>query len=424
MIIWIFIISFLVLIMLRLPIAYCLGLSSVIYLVGEGISLKAVPQMMASTFDSFVLLAIPLFMLSGELMNNGGVTDRMYDFAQKLVGHIRGGLAHVNVLGSMIFAGMSGSAVADAAGLGNMEIKAMTDRGFDPDFSAAVTAASSTVGPVIPPSIPFVLYGSMAGVSVGALFLGGFIPGLLMGIAMMIACYIISVKRNYPRDKRATFKEIAKATLKAIPSLTTPLIIIGGIMSGICTPTEAAMVAVIYAIILGFIYKELNFIKLKEIFLKVCINSASTMIIVSTAMVFAWILGYSGVTQSLADGLLSITHNKYVMFLLLNIILIIVGCFMDTIAALLVIVPILVPVCQAVGIDLVQFGVVVTLNLMIGLITPPVGVCLYVVARAADISFERVVKATFPFMLVLTAVLLLISYVPCLVTWLPGVFIK
>jgi C4-dicarboxylate transporter DctM subunit len=424
MIIWIFIISFLVLIMLRLPIAYCLGLSSVIYLVGEGISLKAVPQMMASTFDSFVLLAIPLFMLSGELMNNGGVTDRMYDFAQKLVGHIRGGLAHVNVLGSMIFAGMSGSAVADAAGLGNMEIKAMTDRGFDPDFSAAVTAASSTVGPVIPPSIPFVLYGSMAGVSVGALFLGGFIPGLLMGIAMMIACYFISVKRNYPRDKRATFKEIAKATLKAIPSLTTPLIIIGGIMSGICTPTEAAMVAVIYAIILGFIYKELNFIKLKEIFLKVCVNSASTMIIVSTAMVFAWILGYSGVTQSLADGLLSITHNKYVMFLLLNIILLIVGCFMDTIAALLVIVPILVPVCQAVGIDLVQFGVVVTLNLMIGLITPPVGVCLYVVARAADISFERVVKATFPFMLVLTAVLLLISYVPCLVTWLPGVFIK
>jgi tripartite ATP-independent transporter DctM subunit len=410
--------------MLRLPIAYCLGLSSVIYLVGEGISLKAVPQMMASTFDSFVLLAIPLFMLSGELMNNGGVTDRMYDFAQKLVGHIRGGLAHVNVLGSMIFAGMSGSAVADAAGLGNMEIKAMTDRGFDPDFSAAVTAASSTVGPVIPPSIPFVLYGSMAGVSVGALFLGGFIPGLLMGIAMMIACYFISVKRNYPRDKRATFKEIAKATLKAIPSLTTPLIIIGGIMSGICTPTEAAMVAVIYAIILGFIYKELNFIKLKEIFLKVCVNSASTMIIVSTAMVFAWILGYSGVTQSLADGLLSITHNKYVMFLLLNIILLIVGCFMDTIAALLVIVPILVPVCQAVGIDLVQFGVVVTLNLMIGLITPPVGVCLYVVARAADISFERVVKATFPFMLVLTAVLLLISYVPCLVTWLPGVFIK
>lgn len=424
MIIWIFIISFLVLIMLRLPIAYCLGLSSVIYLVGEGISLKAVPQMMASTFDSFVLLAIPLFMLSGELMNNGGVTDRMYDFAQKLVGHIRGGLAHVNVLGSMIFAGMSGSAVADAAGLGNMEIKAMTDRGFDPDFSAAVTAASSTVGPVIPPSIPFVLYGSMAGVSVGALFLGGFIPGLLMGIAMMIACYFISVKRNYPRDKRATFKEIAKATLKAIPSLTTPLIIIGGIMSGICTPTEAAMVAVIYAIILGFIYKELNFIKLKEIFLKVCVNSASTMIIVSTAMVFAWILGYSGVTQSLADGLLSITHNKYVMFLLLNIILLIVGCFMDTIAALLVIVPILVPVCQAVGIDLVQFGVVVTLNLMIGLITPPVGVCLYVVARAADISFERVVKATFPFMMVLIGVLLLISYVPCLVTWLPGVFIK
>lgn len=394
------------------------------YLLASGISLKVIPQIMTSTFESFVLVAIPLFMLSGELMNNGGITDRMYGFAKKLVGHIRGGLAQVNVVGSMIFAGMSGSAVADAAGLGLMEIKAMIDEGFDPDFSAAITAASSTVGPIIPPSIPFVLYGSMAGVSIGGLFLGGTIPGLLMGLVMMVTSYFISIKRNYPKSERATFKELVVATGRALPSLLTPVIIVGGIIFGICTPTEAAAVAVVYAFVLSLIYRELTLASLKKVFLSVAQNAASIMIIVSTAMVFGWILGYEGFAQSLANGIFNITHNKYLILLILNGILVIVGCFMDTTAAMLVVVPMLVPVCQAVGIDLIHFGVMATLNLMVGLITPPVGVCLYVATRAANISFERMVKAIMPFILALIGALLLVAYVPSLVTYLPNLLLK
>jgi tripartite ATP-independent transporter DctM subunit len=421
MVMWLFFISFLVLIVLRFPIAYALGVSSVIYFVGEGVSLKVIPQIMTSTFDSFVLLAVPLFMLAGELMNSGGITDRLFNFANKLVGHVKGGLAHVNVVASMIFAGMTGSAVSDAAGLGVIEIKAMLDEGFDPDFSAAVTAASSTIGPVIPPSIPFVLYGSMAGVSVGGLFLGGAIPGVIMGLALMIFCYLISIKRNYPCHKRTVIKELARSFLTALPPLMTPIIIIGGILGGIFTPTEAAVVAVVYALVLGiFIYKELNFEKIGEILLKVAKNTASIMIIVSLATVFGWVLSYQGFTQTISQGLLGITHNKFLILLLINLILLIVGCFMETIAALLIVVPMFVPVCQAVGIDLLQFGVITTLNLMIGLITPPVGVNLYVVSRVANVAFERTVKAIWPFVIVLFGVLMLISYVPSLVTYLPS----
>jgi tripartite ATP-independent transporter DctM subunit len=418
---WLFFISFLGLIVLRFPIAYALGVSSVIYFVGAGVSLKVIPQIMTSAFDSFVLLAVPLFMLAGELMNSGGITDRLFSFANKWVGHIKGGLAHVNIVASMIFAGMTGSAVSDAAGLGVIEIKAMLDEGFDSDFSAAVTAASSTIGPIIPPSIPFVLYGSMAGVSVGGLFLGGAIPGLIMGLALMIFCYFISIKRNYPCHKRPTIKELAKSFITAFPPLMTPIIIIGGILGGIFTPTEAAVVAVVYALILGiFVYKELNFKKIGEILLKVAKNTASIMIIVSLAAVFGWVLSYQGFTQTISQGLLSLTHNRLLILLLINLVLLIVGCFMETIAALLIVVPMFVPVCQAVGIDLLQFGVIATLNLMIGLITPPVGVNLYVVSRVTNVAFERTVKAIWPFILVLFGVLMLISYVPSFVTYLPS----
>jgi C4-dicarboxylate transporter DctM subunit len=421
MVMWLFFISFLGLIVLRFPIAYALGVSSVIYFVGEGVSLKVIPQIMTSTFDSFVLLAVPLFMLAGELMNSGGITDRLFNFANKLVGHIKGGLAHVNIVASMIFAGMTGSAVSDAAGLGVIEIKAMLDEGFDPDFSAAVTAASSTIGPIIPPSIPFVLYGSMAGVSVGGLFLGGALPGVIMGFVLMVLCYFISIKRNYPCHKRPILKELVKSLLIAFPPLMTPVIIIGGILGGIFTPTEAAVIAVIYALVLGiFVYKALDFKAICAILLKVGKNTASIMIIVSLAAVFGWILSYQGFTQTISQGLLGITHNKLLILLFINLILLIVGCFMETIAALLIIVPMFVPVCQTVGIDLIQFGVIATLNLMIGIITPPVGVNLYVVSRIINITFERTVKAIWPFILVLFGVLMLISYVPSLVTYLPS----
>jgi len=388
--------------------------------VGSDITLQVIPQMMITTFDSFVLLAIPLFMLAGQLMNSGGITDKIFSFANKLIGHMKGGLSHVNVVASMIFAGMSGSAVADAAGLGQIEIKAMVEEGFDPDFSAAITAASSTIGPIIPPSIPFVIYGSMTGTSIGALFVAGAIPGLLMGLSLMFICYIISVKRGYPSHKRASIKEIAISFIKAVPSLLTPIIIIGGILFGVFTPTEAAAVAVVYALILGIlIYKEIKLRDLLGILLDVGKNTASIMFIVSTATVFGWILTYQGIPQRLAVLLLSITQNIYLILLIINLLLLLVGCFMETIAAQLVLIPVLVPIIDILGIDRLQFGVIITLNLMIGLITPPVGVCLYVVSNIAKIPFERVVKATLPFILVLIIVLMLITYVPGISTFLP-----
>ena len=425
MIEWIFFLSFIAFIIIRLPIGFALGFSSLIYLVGSDITLQVIPQIMITTFDSFVLLAIPLFMLAGQLMNSGGITDKIFSFANKLVGHIKGGLSHVNVVASMIFAGMSGSAVADAAGLGQIEIKAMVEEGFDPDFSAAITAASSTIGPIIPPSIPFVIYGSLTGTSIGALFIAGAIPGLLMGLFLMFTCYIISVKRGYPSHKRASIKELAISFIKAVPSLLTPIIIIGGILFGVFTPTEAAAVAVIYALILGIlIYKEIKLRDLLGILLDVGKNIASIMFIVSTATVFGWILTYQGIPQRIADLLLSITHNIYLILLLINLLLLLVGCFMETIAAQLVLIPVLVPIIDTLGIDRVQFGVIITLNLMIGLITPPVGVCLYIVSNIAKISFERTVKATLPFVLVLIIVLMLITYIPSISTFLPKLLLN
>ncbi|HPU61754.1 MAG TPA: TRAP transporter large permease [Bacillota bacterium] len=418
---FILIAAFLLMIVLGFPIAFALGLSSLLYMVINGIPLLVIPQVIASAFESFPLMAIPLFMLAGQLMNSGGITNRIFKFANYLVGHIPGGLGHVNVVASMIFAGMSGSAVADSAGLGSIEIEAMVNEGFDPDFSAAITAASSTIGPVIPPSIPMVLYGSLAGVSVGKLFIGGIIPGVLMGVALMIGCYIQAIRFNYPRHPRVGPRTIAKSFISAAPSLATPAIIIGGIMTGVFTPTEAAGVAVVYALILGiFIYKELTWRDFLRNLLDVGRSTTSIMLIVSMASVFGWVLAYEMIPQQVASAILSYTTNPYAVLFLINIILLIAGCFMETIAIILVLVPMLVPVVNAVGIDLLHFGLVVVLNVMIGLITPPVGVCLYVVADLARISFERVMKATLPFLIILIIVLFIVTYVPSIVTWLPN----
>lgn len=425
MINWIFIGSFLLFLILRLPIAFCLGASSLIFLLGTGTSLRVIPQVMATTFDSFVLLAIPLFMMAGELMNSGGITKRLFGFASKLVGHITGGLGHVNIVANMIMAGMSGSAVADASGVGAIAIKTMEEEGFDIDFSAAITAAASTIGPIIPPSVPFVVYAATSGVSVGGLFAGGAIPGVMMGLSLMVAVYFISKKRNYPRHKRATLREIFFAFLRALPPLFTPILILGGILGGIFTPTEAAGIAVFYALILGlFIYRELTLPKLVNVFLEISKNAAAIMIIISMSSVFAYILAYQGIAQSAAEALLEVTRNKYLILLVINILLLIVGCFMEPMSTLLVLVPMLLPVVDAVGIDRLHFGVVAVLNLMIGLLTPPVGVCLYVVAKIAGISFERTVKAVWPFILTLALVLAIITYVPQIVLYLPKMLIK
>ena len=420
---WLFIVVFLFLLVFRVPIAFALGLSSVVYFMMNGMPLTTIPQIMITPFDSFPILAVPLFMLAGELMNTGGVSHRLYNFAKVLVGHIPGSLGHVNVIGSMIFAGMSGSAVADAAGLGAVEIHEMIAEGFDPDFSAAVTAASSTVGPIIPPSIPFVIYGSMAGVSVGALFAGGAIPGTIMGLSMLPVVYVIARKRSYKIYKRATLGDLGRAIQSAFLPLLTPVILMGGILSGIVTPTEAAVLAVLYALILGcFVYREYNISQLFRIFSQVGRSTGAVIFILTTASVFGWILAYEGVPGIVAKTLFEITRNKYLLLLILNILFLMLGCFMDTITILLVMVPMVLPTVKEARIDLVHFGVFLTLNLMIGLLTPPVGMCSYIVADLAKISFERVVKATIPFMVILILVLMIITYIPSTVTWLPSLF--
>ena len=420
---WLFIVVFLFLLVFRVPIAFALGLSSVVYFMMNGMPLTTIPQIMITPFDSFPILAVPLFMLAGELMNTGGVSHRLYNFAKVLVGHIPGSLGHVNVIGSMIFAGMSGSAVADAAGLGAVEIHEMIAEGFDPDFSAAVTAASSTVGPIIPPSIPFVIYGSMAGVSVGALFAGGAIPGTIMGLSMLPVVYVIARKRSYKIYKRATLGDLGRAIQSAFLPLLTPVILMGGILSGIVTPTEAAVLAVVYALILGcFVYREYNISQLFRIFSQVGRSTGTVIFILTTASVFGWILAYEGVPGIVAKTLFEITRNKYLLLLILNILFLMLGCFMDTITILLVMVPMVLPTVKEARIDLVHFGVFLTLNLMVGMLTPPVGMCSYIVADLAKISFERVFKATIPFMIILILVLMLITYIPSTVTWLPSLF--
>ncbi len=417
----IFIFSFLFFLVIRVPIGIALLGSSLIFLIGADISLQVIPQVMAATFNSFVLLAIPLFMIAGELMNTGGVTHRLFNFAQSLVGHIPGSLSHVNVVASMIFAGMTGSAVADCAGLGVIEMKAMKDAGYDTEYSAAITAASSTIGPIIPPSISLVLYGSLTGTSIGALFLGGVVPGVLMGSSLLVAGYIISVKRNYPRSGRMNWGQRARAFVVAFPAILTPLIILGGILGGIFTPTEAAAIAVFYAAVLGMVaYREISVYAFSRSLLSVAKNISTIMLIVSSAAVFGWILAYVGIPNRVAEMLLTMSSNKYVILVVLNIFLLFVGCFMESIAIILILVPMLMPVIDGVGIDRAHFGVIMAINIAIGLITPPVGVCLYIVANIGKISFERVVRSVTPFLIALLIALGFISYFPPLVLWLPG----
>ncbi len=418
-----FLIVFAVLMVIRIPIAFCLGISCAFYFITTGNPLITLPQMMLSTFDSFTLLAIPLFMLAGHLMNSGGVTNRLFGFAKKLVGHIPGSLGQVNVVASLIFAGMSGSATADAAGLGTIEIEAMKKENYPPAFSAAVTAASSTVGTIMPPSLGFVVYGAMTGTSVGALFLAGFIPAIVMTAAMMLVVFFIAKKNNFPVEKRATFKELLVSFKEAFFPLLSPVIILGGITTGIVTPTEAAVIALVYAIILGLIYRELTLKKLIRDFINVGKMGSKVMLIVSFALVFGWILTYERIPSKVAAMLLNFSENKYVLLVVLNLMILAMGCFMEGISIKLIILPIILPLLQSVNIDLTHFGVLMELNLNIGLITPPVGVFIYLVADIAGITFEEVTKALVPFIVILVLVLFLLTFLPQLSTFLPNLLL-
>lgn len=407
--------------LLGTPIYVSLGIASLLNLLISGLNPLTIPQRVANAANSFPLLAAPFFILMGNVMNTSGVTRRIFNFANVLVGWLRGGLGHANVVSSMMFAGMSGSAVADAGGLGTIEVQAMTEGGYDADFAAGITAASATIGPIIPPSLPMVIYAVLSDTSVGGLFIGGVIPGALMGISLMAMVYFYSRKRKYPKTRFPSGRILWNAFKESFWALLAPAILFFGITSGVFTPTEAAVVAAFYAIILGlFIYKEFKLKDLPRMIIMTMESNGVVLALVMTAVLFGWNLSVAGVPQALGSMLSSISHNPVVILLIVNVFLLFVGCFMEAIAAMMILVPILLPVAQSIGIDSIQFGIIVVLNLMIGTITPPVGVVLFVTSNVAKISFERVLKATVPFLVPLLIVLMLITYIPQVTTFLPA----
>lgn len=417
--------TFAVALILGAPVGIALGLASAVYLIGAGIDLTVVPQYMFAGMDSFVLLCIPGFVLAGNLMNGGGITDQIVRFGNAVVGHIRGGLGLANVSGSMIFAGISGTAVAETASIGSVMIPAMRKSGYDAPFAAAVTAAASTVGPIIPPSVPMIIVGTLTGLSVGKMFLAGAVPGLLLGFGMMITVYILSRLRGYPKGQWLGFRHVLKTSKAAFWAILMTGVILFGIVGGYFTPTEASIVAALYAFVVGlFVYKGFKLSDLPGIMIESAIGSGALILLVGLANVFGWILTSEQIPQAIAEAMLSLTTNKYVIILLVNILLLIVGTFMETIAALIILFPPLLAVALKVGIDPIHFAIFAVLNLMIGLTTPPVGVCLFVAANIAKISLGEISKAIWPFLVCNILILFLVSYVPAISLWLPSLFYK
>ena len=407
-----------------IPVAVTLGLASLCYLLAADIPLVVMPQKMYAGIDVFVLLCIPGFILAGNLMNHGGITERIIRFANALVGWMRGGLGLTNVAGSMLFGGISGTAVADAASIGGMMIPGMKKAGYPAAFSAAVTAASSTVGPIIPPSVPMIIVGALSGISVGKMFLAGAVPGVLMGVAMMATTYIVAVRNDFPRQDWKGLAELSRAFMGAFWALAMTALIIGGLLSGLATPTETAVVASVYAFVVGcFVYRELPISAVPRIVIDSAISSAAILALVGFANVFGWILVSERIPQTIAAGVLSVTENKFLVILLINILLLFVGMFMETIAALIILFVPLLTLAQSVGVEPLHFATFAVLNLMIGLTTPPVGVCLFVCANIAKLPLSPVVKAIMPYLLTNIIVLLLVSYIPAIATWLPSVLL-
>jgi tripartite ATP-independent transporter DctM subunit len=370
---------------------------------------------------SFPLLAVPFFILAGNLMNTGGITQRIFGVAQLCVGRIHGGLGHVNIIASMIFAGMSGSAVADAAGLGVVEIAAMKRAGYSARFSAAVTAVSSTIGPIIPPSIPFVIYGSLANVSVGDLFLGGVVPGLLMGLALMLVVAVVARRRNLPRiTERPSGREALRLLAESAPALFMPAFIVGGILSGWFTPTEAAVAASIYAMLLGvFFYRELRLADLSAVLWDSAKQTVQVMFIIAAASPFGWVLIQQQIPNAIINAILGISTTPWVILLMVNAILLVLGMFIEGIAIMIITFPIFLPLVSRFQIDPTHFGVIVVLNLMIGLITPPVGMALYAVSAISDVPMSDMCLEIWPYLLMLLVVLGIVTYCPDLILWLP-----
>lgn len=411
------------LIVVGVPIAVAMGITTIgaMVILGDSFLLLAIPQRIYAATTSFPLLAIPFFIFAGNLMNTGGMTERIFGMARALVGHIKGGLGHVNVVASMIFSGMSGAALADAMGVGVVTIKAMEQAGYTRLFAASISAASATIGPVIPPSIPFVIFGSITGVSVGRLFLGGVVPGLLMGLVLMITVYIIATRRNYPREKRATFRELVARTIAGLPPVFMPVLVIGGILLGIFTPTEASVAASLYALVLGaVVYREIDRKKFMQIVWESIDQTVRVMFIIATAAVFGWLLVFLGAPDAIIRALLSVSESTWVILLIINLVLLVLGCFMEGTAIMLMTVPILMPVITKLHIDPVHFGVMMTLNLMIGMLTPPVGMVLYAMASVGRLPVWTLAREVTPYLIALLTALGIVSLVPEVVTWLPN----
>ena len=413
------------LLLIGMPVYAALGIASLTFVFVFDIPVLAAVQKLFGGLNSFPLLAVPFFILAGNLMNRGGITDRLFAFARSAVGHVPGGLGHVNIVASVIFSGMSGTALADAAGLGTVELKAMKDAGYDKRFAVGITAASSTIGPLIPPSLPMVIYGVAASASIGQLFLAGIIPGLIMAGSLHIMVLLIALRSGMPRDPRAPIRVVAVNFVRGLPALFAPVIIIGGIAFGVFTPTEAAVAASLYALLISFlVYRALNWRGLLDELLHTFETTAVTMVMLGSATLFGWLLVREGAARDFAAFMVGFVEADWMLMIILNLVLLITGMFMDPIAIILVATPLLLPVLDQFGIDRVHFGVVMVLNLMIGLMTPPIGVLAFVMARLADLSFAATVRACLPFMLPLIFVLVLISTFPGLAMWLPTLLFR
>ncbi len=407
---------FLFLIFINVPISIALGVSSLLFIViTDMIPLKMIPQQMFAALDSFPLMAAPFFILAGKLMEHGGISNRLIDFAQALVGRLKGGLAHVGIVTCMFFAALSGSGSATTAAVGSILIPYMVKKGYDRSFASAVPAAAGTTGIVIPPSVPLILYGVTAGVSVSSLFIAGIVPGMMIGLSLMLVSYIVSVVKGYEGSSNESggISQLAVSFKRAFLSLLMPVIILGGIYGGIFTPTEASVVAVVYGFILGFfVYRQINFKVLREILVSSVVTTSVILLLIATASLFGMILTRQNVPQSIGTAILESPLSPLLVILIINIFLLIVGTFMETIASVIILTPILLPVVTAMGMDPIHFGIIMIANLSIGLITPPVGINLFVGAQVGGVSYEKIVRAMLPFLLMMIVDIFIITFIP------------
>lgn len=422
--IYMIVVLFFVFLMIGIPISLVLAITSLTYLIFGDLTtlLSSAPQKMFSGIDNFGLLAIPLFMLAGELMNGGGITTRLVSFAKVLIGHYRGGLAYVTVIANMFLASILGSANAQAAMMSKVMVPEMEKEGYTREFSSAITLASSIVAPIIPPSMLFIIYGTLTGASIADLFLAGIIPGILLGIGFIIVIGWMNHKEAFPKSEKASFKEIIHSFIRVIPAMLIPFTIIYGILGGVFTPTESAAIACVIAFVIGLAYRELKLSKMPEILVNTVVNTATISFLIVTANLFGFIIAYEQIPQLVANAMLNLSDNPLVFLLLVNIFLLIIGTVLDGIAALIILIPVMLPLLATYQIDPVHFGVIICINLTIGLLTPPVGTGLFIVSSIAKVKFESLIKAIMPFLAMAILVLLILTYWEDAVMFIPNLY--